>query len=360
MIHVILIAVFLFVFIYFFSSFINRLTISNSDSYLLRSRKLSVDRWSLNRKPIFGGISFYLSFIFAVLIIVIFKSDYLLIDYKVLVLIAFVVSLGFFTGFIDDVFNTVPSLKFILQILCGLILAASGVKIEFFYIVFFDFLLTIFWVVAIMNAINLLDNMDGIATIVSVFIVLALLISSLIFVSAISVYFLILLAVLASLLCFLKFNINPSKMFMGDTGSMFLGLFIAIFSIVFIWNFQINDTINAPAIVKLLSIISIFILPITDTTTVFFKRIFVFKKSPFIGGRDHTTHHLSYLGLTDKQVFIVFALISAVFSFLGLFILFLAESWNIYYSVFAIILNLIVFCFFFYITHLNLSKNETK
>lgn len=349
-----------FVIVFFLSGFVNNLTIKNSESYFLRSRKLSVDRWSKNRKPIFGGISFYISFLVAVIIVLILKFDVYYVDVKLLLLISFVLSIGFFTGFIDDIFNTVPSLKFILQILCGIILAASGVQINFFGIEILDFIFTVFWVVAIMNAINLLDNMDGIATIVSIFILVTLLLISFYFQSVTLSYTFIIIAVLASLVSFLRINIYPSKMFMGDTGSMFLGLMLAIMSILFVWNFQINDISQTPIFVKLLSVVSIFILPITDTTTVFFKRIFIFKKSPFIGGRDHTTHHLSYLGFSDKKVFLIFTVISVLFSFIGFFILFMSDVWNYFLYIVAISLNLIVFISLFYITHLNLDKNEAK
>jgi len=360
MIFLIISSLVLFVFVVFLSGFVNNLTIKNSESYFLRSRKLSIDRWSKNRKPIFGGISFYISFLVAIILMLVLKTNVYNVDVSLVLLISFVVSLGFFTGFIDDTFNTVPSLKFILQILCGIILAASGVQIQLFSFELLNFLFTVFWVVAIMNAINLLDNMDGIATIVSIFIFATLLLISLYFQSVTLTYTFILIAALASLVCFLKFNVYPSKMFMGDTGSMFLGLLLAIISILFVWNFQINSITQVPVIVKFLSVVSIFILPITDTTTVFFKRIFIFKKSPFIGGRDHTTHHLSYLGFSDKQVFIIFTLISVLYSFVGFVILFLADNWNLYLSIIAILLNLIVFISLFYITHLNLDKNETK
>jgi UDP-GlcNAc:undecaprenyl-phosphate/decaprenyl-phosphate GlcNAc-1-phosphate transferase len=116
------------------------------------------------------------------------------------------------------------------------------------------------------------------------------------------------LSLLGGLSGFLIFNWHPSKMFMGDTGSQFLGIFLAIMGIEFCWNVPVMNQDGAPGYFPLKNIILVvlvFILPLTDTATVFFNRL-AKGKSPFIGGKDHTTHHLFFKGITEKRIAVLF------------------------------------------------------
>ena len=124
--------------------------------------------------------------------------------------------------------------------------------------------------------------------------------------------FFAILGVLASLTAFLFHNWNPSRMFMGDTGSQFIGVFLAIISIKYMWN--TTSYSGDPNQYQQISIVLMaFILPIIDTTCVVINRISR-KQSPFVGGKDHTTHHLSYYGFSDSQVAYIFLGISALSS----------------------------------------------
>jgi UDP-GlcNAc:undecaprenyl-phosphate GlcNAc-1-phosphate transferase len=120
----------------------------------------------------------------------------------------------------------------------------------------------------------------------------------------------ILLGVMAALLAFLYFNWHPSKMYMGDTGSQFLGVFLAAIGIRYLWNADLptGDLISAK---NLFLPIIVFIMPIIDTTTVVINRLGR-GQSPFVGGKDHTTHALAYLGLTDGQVALVFWVLTLI------------------------------------------------
>ena len=177
-------------------------------------------------------------------------------------------------------------------------------------------ILTIFWVVGMMNSINMLDNMDSITTITSIFIILTLVGISLPFSVTNNVELFLLITTLGALSGFLIYNWNPSRLFMGDTGSMFLGMFLAYFSIKFLWNSGVNS--GDQNIFSNLSLVLItFVTPIIDTTFVTIRRI-MRGQSPMVGGRDHTTHTLSYRGLSDRQiafVFIVFGIISSLLAF---------------------------------------------
>jgi UDP-GlcNAc:undecaprenyl-phosphate GlcNAc-1-phosphate transferase len=160
----------------------------------------------------------------------------------------------------------------------------------------------------------MLDNMDGITASVSVSVILGGLYMMCSRGEEQSIYFITLIGVLAGLLGFLYFNWNPSKMYMGDTGSQFLGVFLSVVGIMYLWNGHAGPEFRIQT-KQIIVALLVFIVPIIDTTTVTINRLLK-GKSPFVGGRDHTTHHLSYLGLSDRRVAYVFiglSLLSLVF-----------------------------------------------
>ncbi len=175
-------------------------------------------RWSTDYKPAIGGISFYIIFLVSYVVYLFlnnpeFMAKEELTHFGILI----VVTLGFFTGLADDAFNTVPWLKLSAQISCGIILLLFDVRIDFFENNLLDSLLTVFWTVAVMNSINMLDNMDGITTVVSIFILLAAAIGSGLILSSNFFYTFVCGGTVSALLGFLVFNWHPSKIFMGDT-----------------------------------------------------------------------------------------------------------------------------------------------
>ena len=216
--------------------------------------------------------------------------------------------LAFVMGLADDAYDTKPWLKFFIQITCGLILIFGSLKtgnenhiILMFENDFLNYIITVLWVVGIMNSINMLDNMDGITTVTSIFIFL----TALIFLAFKNEYeyydFMIILGITAGLLSFLFYNWTPAKIYMGDSGSQFIGLMLAIVGIKYFWNSAAFVTQEFISSQQIIIVLLIYILPISDTTSVFINRI-ARKQSPFIGGKDHTTHHLSFLGFNDTQV----------------------------------------------------------
>ena len=146
-----------------------------------------------------------------------------------------------------------------------------------------------------MNSINMLDNMDGITAQTSFFIITTAIIF-LSFNSGFEKYdYMICLGAIGSLIGFLFYNFHPSRMFMGDSGSQFLGLLVAIIGIKYFWNIEDFKTGTTIPTKQIVTVLIVFTLPIVDTTSVVINRI-ARKSSPFVGGKDHTTHHLSYLG----------------------------------------------------------------
>jgi UDP-GlcNAc:undecaprenyl-phosphate GlcNAc-1-phosphate transferase len=141
---------------------------------------------------------------------------------------------------------------------------------------------------------------------------------------------------------------------MGDTGSQFLGAFLAAYGIIYFWN---GTDISGVEIWSKQIIVSvlIFSIPIIDTTTVFIKRISR-GKSPFIGGKDHTTHHISYLGFNDSQVALIYIGISVVSMTLNIVAVNFIHGWSyLYIAIFSIYI-LLLFIALFYIANLNIQK----
>jgi UDP-GlcNAc:undecaprenyl-phosphate GlcNAc-1-phosphate transferase len=282
-------------------------------------------RWSATQKPAVGGISFFVMFLLSIACYaVFFPYRFMPLDKELLGVLG-TVTLAFVMGLADDAYNTQPFIKLAVQILCGIILIMTNQSIHIFSNDFFDGIfgagnfraarvfndvLTVLWVVGIMNSINMLDNMDAITASVSAFIIVEALLTIYIGHDFYNVHVIMLLGVLGALGGFLFFNWHPSRLFMGDTGSQFLGIILAIIGIRYFWNgadFGGHIYHSKQLIVTLLA----FIIPICDTTAVVINRL-ARKQRPWIGGKDHTTHHLSYAGLSDSQVAIAFAGISLI------------------------------------------------
>lgn len=281
----------------------------------IRHRNQVEIRWSSEAKPSLGGISFYISYMIGFMFYAIIFGEADVFQNKALLGLFTTLNVAFLLGLSDDAYDTRPILKLISQIFCGCILIFTDGHITLFDADWLNYLMTVIWVVGIMNSINMLDNMDGITTIASIFIILTIIGISLPFDLTNNVHLFLLIIILGALGGFLVLNWNPSKLFMGDTGSMFLGMFLAFFSINFLWNRGVA-TGDSSAFSNITLVLVTFAIPIIDTTFVTIRRIRR-GQSPMIGGKDHTTHTLSYRGLTDRQVALVFAILGVVSSLLA-------------------------------------------
>lgn len=310
----VLISVFLFALL--ISAAINLIMIKFSVNLGVRnlSEKEEI-RWQ-KRKPSVGGLSFYIAFLifFAILSNLILIDNLKEISYSHKRDLSLIVAttLGFFVGLIDDAKNTNPLLKLLGQVLTGLILVSFGTVISFSPNMFWNSFITIIWVVFLMNSINMLDNMDGMTASISLAIFIAI---SSFSVNGMSLSSLMIMVCAGSVMGFLIYNWHPSRIYMGDSGSQFLGITLAYFSIVYLWGnrysdggyFQINQ-IYLPLL--------FFTIPIFDTTTVFIHRL-LRRQSPFVGGKDHLSHHLVFLGLKDYQAVSLLLAIQILFIVLG-------------------------------------------
>jgi UDP-GlcNAc:undecaprenyl-phosphate GlcNAc-1-phosphate transferase len=344
---------------FIFSVLINGLFLRFSRTLGIRDKKETVIRWAASSKPALGGISFFIVFLISLASYsMFFNAQEVLWNKKVLGLLC-TATLAFMMGLADDAYNTRPFFKLFIQILCGLILCYSGIIIAIFPNMILNYVLTVVWVVGIMNSVNMLDNMDAISTIVSISIFSSALMLLLIAGFQNNIHFLILLGTIASLSGFLLFNLPPAKLFMGDTGSQMLGLLLAAFGIIYFWNdsTSLGDTVSVSRQIILVAIA--FVLPIADTTIVIINRL-INKRSPFIGGKDHTTHHLFYNGLTEKRIAVLFAAIGIVSAYLIYFIETQISSWSFDHFLFMSIFPIGVFIFLFTITRMKKNIIEEK
>ena len=334
----------------------NRLLINFSASLGIRNKNDITVRWSNQSKPSLGGISLFLSFLGFIILYLFLNPSINLFSQGAFTGLFTAASLAFMMGIFDDVYNTRPLIKLSIQICCGLIFYYTGSMIEITAYPLLNITITVFWVVMLMNSLNLLDNMDGITGITTIFILIACFsVNLLLSIDTNHLWNVMLLSVIGSLIGFLVYNHPPAKLFMGDSGSQYLGLIVAFFSIKFI--FGAGSIANAiPLWQIILGVIVCCSAPLIDTFTVFFNRL-KRKSSPFIGGKDHTTHHLVYKGYTEKQVFYCFTLIgfiSALFTFL---LFWQARSTMNWFSFLA----LAWFLFAFYFLYKNtLIKSQNK
>jgi UDP-GlcNAc:undecaprenyl-phosphate/decaprenyl-phosphate GlcNAc-1-phosphate transferase len=301
--HFILTTIFIVCFV--FSLLINYILLRFAQTLGMRNRDAQQQvRWNLDAKPSLGGISFYVVFLFAFIFTIILPHKNAGFNIQIIGILMSA-TLAFLMGLADDAFNTQPLLKFLTQIFCALIVIFSGHSITIFQNQFLDYLITIVWVVGLMNSINMLDNMDGISCLVSILACFFMVAINISLFNTNSYSTTLNLGVLGALCGFLIFNFHPSKMFMGDTGSQFLGLFLAIMGIDNCWNNPTSPSMNGFPIANIVIVILVFLLPLTDTITVVINRLKE-GRSPFIGGKDHTTHHLFFRGLTEKRIALLF------------------------------------------------------
>ena len=215
-------------------------------------------------------------------------------------------------GLLDDIYQLPPWPRFISQSIVGVItsfiLYLSGAGVEIFDNQFLNSSATILWVVTMINALNFIDNMDGLATCISIVASLTLFTLSYLnnqyLVAALS------LAIFASCLGFLFWNKKPASIYLGDAGSLYLGFLLAAISIRI-------DLDNDSAPIRALVLILILAIPIVDTIQVVVSRI-VNGKSPFLGGRDHISHLLLNRGLSQRAVLFILTSLATLFAIVAI------------------------------------------
>ena len=252
--------------------------------------------------PMMGGLAIYLSFALALLLFV--RSQFLVEIGAILsgaALLAFI-------GLLDDRYTLGIRIRLVAMTLaaCGLI--AADVHIALFKTPLLDYLLTVFWIMAITNALNFLDNMDGLAAGLTAIAAGAFLVIGI--AEQLPLVNCLAAALLGSALGFLAFNFNPASSFMGDMGALPLGFALATLGIILKFGAQ-------PISVSWMIPVLILALPIFDINLVVLTRLLE-RRSPFEAGKDHTSHRLMSLGLSQRQTLLTLYSGCVFFGLVGL------------------------------------------
>jgi UDP-GlcNAc:undecaprenyl-phosphate GlcNAc-1-phosphate transferase len=236
--------------------------------------------------PLLGGVAIWAGFVISL----IFFAEGA--EFRELAAIIIGGTLVSVVGLIDDHRGMRPRTKLFWQVVAALILVVGNVRVRFMGSPWLDIPLTIFWVVGICNAINFMDNMDGLAAGVAAvaagsFLVIAA-INGQVLVSSLAA------ALLGACLGFLVYNFQPALTFMGDAGSLLLGFMLAVLGIKLNFPHTTQESVWMVPIVVLG-------LPIFDTTLVTLSRLRR-RVSVAQGGADHTSHRMARLGLSHRRV----------------------------------------------------------
>ena len=252
------------------------------------------DRWGRRIIARLGGVGMFAGFVAAALLWVPLETP------VPGLLLGTVLVFGL--GLLDDVRRIPASIKLVGQLLIGCVVVLSGIHIGFTQWPWLSIPLSVFWFVLVMNAFNLLDNMDGLAAgvgaIAAAFCAFHAMLAQQWFVVSLDC---MLFGVCAG---FLLFNFPPAKIFMGDSGSHFLGLNLAALALFGSWRHstQLLSVLAVPSLVLA--------VPIFDTCFVTIQRL-VHRQHPFVGGTDHVSHRLAVLGLSTRRTVLALYGVSA-------------------------------------------------
>ena len=263
------------------------------------------DERRMHKKPMprFGGIAIYLG-IMAALAVFALKD-------KGITSVMTGCTLIYMLGLIDDLKDLKPLVKLCGQIVCATVVYIMGVRIEFITnyfgpgnMAFGDvacFIITVLWLIAITNAVNLIDGLDGLAA--GIASISALCIGYVAYIHGQYVPTLAMMAIAGAALGFLPYNFNPAKIFMGDSGSELLGFSIAAVSIL--------GTVKSATIVVVIIPALVLGLPIFDTVMAIFSRL---AKHQSIGtaDKDHLHHRIMKAGFGQKRAVMILYCISGI------------------------------------------------
>jgi UDP-GlcNAc:undecaprenyl-phosphate/decaprenyl-phosphate GlcNAc-1-phosphate transferase len=252
------------------------------------------ERWHTRPTPTLGGLAIFVGFLLPVLLLTPNLSSAL--PFFIIVTQMFVV------GIYDDVRHINPATKLIGQIISAATAIFFGYSLHFFTWAPLDALLTAIWIVGLTNSLNLLDNMDGLAG--GIALIAALYLAFLFTQQGDAQHLVLSLALAGALGGFLLHNFYPASIFMGDAGSLFLGAALSLLTVHA--NGQASNILSLVAIPT-----CILLVPILDTTLVTVTRLL--RGQPISqGGRDHASHRLVILGLSEPQAVLLLYLIATI------------------------------------------------
>ena len=304
--------------------------------------------------PPFGGIVFYISYI-----LILFFAQSLDSNHVSITLIASI-SILFFTGLLDDLRNLSPKIKFLCQII-GVavlmfqpdfrILSLHGFMGIYEIPLYVSVGGSMFFLLGLINAFNLIDGIDGLSGITGV--IVASFYSYMLYNLGFFFYFSIGLATIATLLAFLRFNFsNTKKIFMGDTGSLVIGLVLGVLTLKLL---SVDD--NAYGSLSFyraqlpLFLIAVLFVPLLDTIRVMFLRL-TSGVSMFKPDRNHLHHIIVDFGLSHRKASFFIGFVNF---FVALIMFFVIQKFNTFQSLFVLILMFFIAIVILFL----MNKNKT-
>lgn len=305
-------------------------------------------------KPSAGGLAFFLCLMFGLMAVLEFWPVLWREQYWGLIAAALALTLA---GVWDDVFGMRAVVKFLCQLVAGGALYAAGYRLENLGVPFtgivvelgpLDFIVTVLAVAAVVNAINFLDGLDGLAA-GSVFIMSAFLAYNKISTGDPATAA-VLVITMGATLAFLGFNFHPARVFMGDTGSMFLGVVLA--------SELLDATSQGTAVTTLLLPLVILGIPIFDMLVIMLTRASS-ARHIFLADKSHLHHRLLGLGLSHREVVLV---VYAMNVYMGLMAIIYKHVAVTYRGLYLFSLALFLFIVFYAIgmAHHNASRHATR
>jgi len=318
-----------FVISFFLTPLISRLSLKLGIVDLPGERKMHA-----HPTPILGGLAIFIATAFPLVLRMNLSGQTLGVVLAGSLIIA--------SSLINDIKAISARIRFLIEVIASLILVYHGIRFELFAdsspLFFLNYILTIAWVVGVINAVNYLDGLNGLLTMLSL-----VMLASFAYIGYISNQFL-LLTVIASLagalLGFLRYNFPEARIFLGDTGSKFIGFSLAVISLVGSW--------AQDSIVKLFVPVFILGVPILDmgfTTLMRIRenKVKTVKELLEYAGKDHIHHRLLSIGLNARQAVYFICVMSLSLGISGI-ILYNSERTDVWFSLIQ------AFCVFFIIS----------
>lgn len=264
--------------------------------------------------PLWGGLAIFIGFIVVYLVIAILSGYY---EMDALVGMVGGGTLIVAVGLLDDRFDLSPKLKLLGQLAAAAVVVASGLYIEYIQLPFGDaivvkpwigMLITVFWIVGVTNAINLIDGLDGLSAGVSAIATITILILSIMMENWPAA--LLCVTLLGGMIGFLRYNFHPASIFMGDTGALFLGFSLATLAIM---GFKTSTVMSFLVPVLILGV------PLSDTLFAIIRRKLNHKPIS-VADKGHLHHCLMNMGFSMRKTVLIIYGISALFGMCAIFL----------------------------------------
>ena len=276
--------------------------------------KIRDDRWHQRPTSLLGGVSIFFT------LMVVWQLTSFIFGYYSSIKPLLPLALGglaiFLLGLMDDLFEINPQHKLVGQVIIASVLVIFGFQVNWFESMTANLVISIFWIVGITNAFNLLDNMDGLSAGIA-FIAGLFLFLSQVFSEAVTIFpaLLFLSVLLGSLAGFLIYNFNPASIFMGDSGSLLIGFLLAGLTT------RASGLMVGPQSGHLVSVLAIPILilfiPILDTAFVSLMRK-LSGRPISTGGQDHSSHRMVGIGFSERTAVLILYGFAAVSGLLAM------------------------------------------